>query len=227
MTVRLYIVTHKISYPSLADVTDDRLRWYVVNEAISGKTIYAPPRSVVHEWDLPAYEPALQANGAREASALFHVLTNADRLLDADYVGFAQYDMEIPSASLDAFESFQARDGADKVGVAFARPWEELVAFAALPPAFWDELLQVFGCAETPAEVPLFSTFVLPKGLLLEMVTRVNELSAMIHAALEFNTSNLAGTLERVFGVWIAAAIAAGRLDPVPLRFAHNQVLRV
>lgn len=226
--VRVYIVCHKTSYPHLADASDDRLRWYVVNEAIPDKTIAAPPASVVREWDLPVYEPALQAQGCREASAFFHALSNPD-LRDAEYVGFAQYDMRIPSAALDAFEDAAREGDVAKVGVAFAVPWDEMVYHAALPPQFWDELLACFGAPPgwRPASVPLFSTFVLPTAAFVDMMTRVNDVSPDIHAALDFDTTHLAGTLERVFGVWIAAAIGGGRLVPQQLDIEHDQSLRV
>ena len=174
IAVRVYIVCHKTSYPHLADAADDRLRWYVVNDAIPDKTIAAPPASVVREWDLPVYEPALQAQGCREASAFFHALANP-ALRDAEYIGFAQYDMRIPSAALDAFEA-AARDG----------------------------------------------------DAFVDMMTRVNDVAPDIHAALGFDTTHLAGTLERVFGVWIAAAIGGGRLEPEQLQgLEHDQSLRV
>ena len=226
--VRVYIVCHKTSYPHLADASDDRLRWYVVNEAVPDKTIAAPPASVVREWDLPVYEPALQAQGCREASAFFHALANPD-LRDAEYVGFAQYDMRIPSAALDAFEDAAREGDVAKVGVGFPVPWDEMVHNAALPPRFWDELLECFGAPPgwRPASVPLFSTFVLPTAAFVDMMTRVNDISPDIHAALDFDTTHLAGTLERVFGVWIAAAIGGGRLVPVELHLEHDQSLRV
>ena len=229
IAVRVYIVCHKTSYPHLADAADDRLRWYVVNDAIPDKTIAAPPASVVREWDLPVYEPALQAQGCREASAFFHALANP-ALRDAEYIGFAQYDMRIPSAALDAFEA-AARDGdVAKVGVGFPVPWDDMVHNAALPPQFWDELLECFGAPRgwRPASVPLFSTFVLPVEAFVDMMTRVNDVAPDIHAALGFDTTHLAGTLERVFGVWIAAAIGGGRLEPEQLQgLEHDQSLRV
>ncbi len=226
-TTRVYIVCHKTSYAHLADAADDRLRWYVVNEAIPDKTIHAPPASVVREWDLPCHEPGLQAAGAREASAIFHALANPAELLDADYVGFAQYDMAVPSAALDAFEAAAAADPA-VVGVGFARPWSELLSASALPASFWDELLAAFGATRRPAEVPLFGAFVLPRAKLVEMAARVNAIAPDLHAVLGFDTTHLAGTLERVFGAWIAVEIQAGRLTPVPLPgLAHDQSLRV
>jgi hypothetical protein len=224
----MYIVCHKTSYPDNADAADDRFRWYVVNAAIPDKTIRAPVQAQINEWDLPVYEPGLQAAGCREASALFHALAN-ESLRDADFVGFAQYDMRVPSAALDAFEAAVVGadpDSAAKVGVGFPRPWEDVLASAALPPQFWEELLGVFlpPGVPLPAEVPLFSTFVLPTEAFVEMMTAVNAIAPDIHAALGGDTTHLAGTLERVFGVWIAAAVAGGRLEPVLLPgLVHDQ----
>jgi hypothetical protein len=229
MTLRVYIVCHKTSYPHLADAADDRLRWYVVNEAIQDKTIAAPPESVVREWDLPRYEPELQAQGCREASAFFHALANPG-LRDAQYVGFAQYDMRIPSSALDAFEA-AARDSViAKVGIGFPVAWDDMLEGATLPPLFWDELLMCFGAPAgwKPSHVPLFSTFVLPAEALVDMMTHVNAIAPDIHAALGFDTTHLAGTLGRVFGVWIAAAVGGGRLEPVDLPgLEHDHSLRV
>lgn len=228
-TTRVYIVCHKTSYPHLADAADDRLRWYVVNEAIPDKTIAAPAESVVREWELPTYEPELQAQGCREASAFFHALANPG-LRDAAYVGFAQYDMRIPSAALDAFEDAARDSVVAKVGIGFPVAWDDAMKHAALPPPFWDELLTCFGAPAgwKPSHVPLMSTFVLPAEALVDMVTHVNAIAPDIHAALGFDTAHLAGTLERVFGVWIAAAVGGGRLEPVDLPgLEHDQSLRV
>jgi hypothetical protein len=229
--IRMYVVCHKTSYPENADAADDRFRWYVVNEAVPEKTIRAPPASVVNEWDLPVYEPGLQAAGCREASCLFHALAN-ESLRDVDFIGFAQYDMRVPSAALDAFEDavVGAEPGsAAKVGVGFMRPWDEVWSNGALPGPFWEELLRLFlpPGVPAPAEVPLFSTFVLPTEAFVEMMTAVNAIAPDIHAAIGEDTTHLAGTLERVFGIWIAAAVAAGRLDAVPLvGLVHDQTQR-
>lgn len=230
-SVRVYVVCHKTSYPENADAADDRFRWYVVNAEVPDKTIRAPESARINEWDLPRYEAGLQAAGCREASALFHALAN-DQLRDADFIGFAQYDMRVPSAALDAFEAavLSAEPGSPaKVGVGFPRPWDDVVRYGALPPLFWRELLGLFlpPGVPPPAEVPLFSTFVLPKEAFVEMMTAVNIIAPDIHTAIGDDTTHIAGTLERVFGIWIAANVAAGRLDAVVLPgLVHDQTQR-
>lgn len=231
--VIVYVVCRACPADADADAADGRLCWYVVDDP-AGKGKAALAASAVLEHELPVYEPGLRTAGCGEASALFHALANEGLRDAADFVGFARPDTRPSSAALDAFEAAVVGGGADgaaKVGVGCLRPWAEVVGggggeAGVLPAAFWEELLGVFlppgadpaQLADGAPRFPLRTTFVLPTAAFVEMMTDVNAIAPDVHAALGGTGGHeLAGTLERVFGAWIAAAAAGGRLEAVQL----------
>jgi hypothetical protein len=233
--MRLYIVCHRDAYAvnhrgyTHAEAREAGLRWYVVNEPLTPKDIDAPPSCRVNEWDLPWHDPFMQMNHFYNNSALWHVYRNLDLLVD-DHVGFAQYDMTIPRAPLDAFaELTTAQPGA--VGYMFPYPFAALF-HNPLPAEFWDHVIvrAAFPGRATlsdlsSVELPLFHGFILPKTAFLKMMAFADRVLPVVVRALGHDTRHLAGTLERVCALWIAAAVWSGTLGPVVNvpGFEHNQ----
>lgn len=232
--MRLYIVCHRDAYPANhreftpLEARQAGLRWYVVNEPLTPKNIDAPPSCRVNEWDLPWHDPFLQMNNFYNNSALWHVYKNLDLLVD-DHVGFAQYDMTIPRAPLEAFaELTTAQPGA----VAYMFPYPFAALFHnPLPGEFWDAAVvrRAFPGVRlsdlASGELPLFHAFILPKDAFADMMAFADSVLAEVVRALGHDTRHLAGTLERVCALWIAAAVFAQKLGPVVNvpGFEHNQ----
>ena len=85
--------------------------------------------------------------------------------------------------------------------------WRDL-ARKASPGLAWATL-------ENGLPAPLFHGFVLPRHAFQDMMAFVAaELGGLVRA-LGYSTDHLAGTIERACAVWIAAAVADGRLGPV------------
>jgi hypothetical protein len=213
--LRVYIVAHVKTYPEFADEADDRFRWYVANKAIQPKDIHVSGEKRVNEWELDWYEPGMQANNFREISALLHVLRNPS-LSDFHYIGFAQYDMKIPSNVLDAFES---APGDDKLGVGEWYPKSDVhVRPGSLSLEFWELMVdEAFpGTAWSDlGRIPLCTTFIASRGTLKSLLIFLDEMVAHVARALRGDVTHLAGNLERVVGVWLAGAIASKKITNV------------
>ncbi len=231
--MRLYIVCHRDAYPanhrdfSNLEARQAGLRWYVVNEPLTPKNIDAPPSCRVNEWDLPWHDPFMQINNFYNNSALWHVYRNLDLLVD-DFVGFAQYDMTIPRAPLEAFaELTTAQPGA--VGYMFPYPFKDLF-HNPLPADWWDRVIvraafPDIGLGDlADGELPLFHGFILSKAAFGEMMAFADRVLPEVVRALGHDTRHLAGTLERVCALWIAGAVHTQRLGPVinVPGFEHN-----
>lgn len=228
----LYVVCHRTTYPSnhsdftAAEAEAAGLRWYVVNEPLQPKRILCPPGCRVDEWTLPAHDPFMQLNHFYNNSALWHVFRNPG-LRTREFVGFAQYDMTIPKRSLQTF--LEASHGPRRVGVTCPMPFECLF-HNPLPAQFWDALVQEVQpgttlCDLSGASLPLMHGFVLPAPAFVEMMSFADARLHGVVRALAHDTRHLAGTLERVFALWIVAKARAGVLGPVMVLpgFEHDQ----
>lgn len=229
MALTLYIVCHKAWFPAnyadyTADDVRDMLRWYVVDES-TPKTVDCPPECRVDEWELPAHDPFQQLSGFYNNSALWHVYANPE--LHSDFVGFAQYDMTVPRASLAAFRD---AEGVGRVAYMFPCAFDEFMRHSAVPETLWRTMAsQVAKAVGTDwdadadwatlcaSNVPLFHGFILPKAAFLAMMDFASCVMNDVVRALRHDTRHLAGTLERVCALWIAVAVQKRRLGPVTL----------
>lgn len=227
----LYIVCHRVTCPenhadfTEEEATEEGLVWYVVNEALPEKSIQCFPSRRVNEWELAVHDPFMQLNHFYNNSALWHVFRNP-LLRRTAFVGFAQYDMAIPKRALRAFAGVP---GATRVGIMFPYPfcalWEN-----PLPREYWEGVVREaqpgVGLGDlSECALPLMHGFILPTPAFMEMMAFADCALAGVVRALGHDTRHLAGTLERLFALWIAAKVHAGRLGPmVTLEgCAHNQ----
>ena len=229
-STRMYVVAHKKTYPENADDTDDRFRWYVVNENIHPKDIHVSAEKRIDEWTLAWYEPDMQANNFREISALVHAKKNPE-LSEFEYIGFAQYDMKVSSDALDAFE---AAPGENKLGVGVWYPESKRHVYdmgGSLPREFWEAMVETAFPGTTWADlghVPLCTTFIASKKTFDALMAFLDPMIMRVIWALDQRTTHLAGNLERVVGVWLAGAIASGFVDTVvDLSVIHDHSYRV
>ena len=219
--IALYIVCHGVTYPGNhsdftdAEAVDAGLRWYVVNEPLQPKVIRCPEGCRIDEWGLPVHDPFMQINHFYNNSALWHAYLNPG-LRTREFIGFAQYDMAIPKRALDRFA---ATPGPRRVGAMFPLPFACLFQ-NPLPAAFWEELvreahpgLEIANLTGDP--LPLMHGFIMPTPAFVEMMQFADSWLPKVLRALGHDTRHLAGTLERVFALWIAAKGRAGVLGPI------------
>lgn len=218
--MKLYVVGHRVVTGANAtgfDADDLRrwVRWYIANEAVADRDVRVPQALRVDEWALPWHDPLQQLANFYNNSALWHVWKNPG--LHDDFVGFAQYDMVVPRA---AVAEFAAIDAPLKVGYMQPSPAADFW-HTPLPREAWAALAARLTCLPldtllAPGMVlPLCHAFVLPLDAFLDMMRFAESALPGVLRALGHDTRHLAGTLERVFALWIVAAVRGRRLGPV------------
>ena len=102
MNIKFFVVYHKAIHDHVYDDASlKHIRFFAVNENID-KTPITITSDVIHEKDLPYYNPDYQARGYSETSAACHIYKN--NLHDGlEFIGFGQYDQQIKG---DVFELF-------------------------------------------------------------------------------------------------------------------------
>lgn len=217
--MKVFVVAHRAAaLDGVQGFSPDELgrwvRWYVTNEPLGDKDVRVPPELRIDEWTLPWHDPLQQLCNFYNNSALWHVYKNP--ALHDDFVGFAQYDMVLPR---DPVAEFAAYDAPLKVGYMQPTPAAEFW-HTAVPRREWERLAARMTCAPLDAILapgvllPLYHSFLLPLEPFLEMMRFVERALPDVLRALRHDTRHLAGTLERVVALWIAAAVRGGRLGP-------------
>lgn len=232
--MKVYVVAHRTAVADrVAGGSEEDLRrwirWYVANEGVRDRDIRVPAALRVDEWSLPWHDPFQQMCHLYNNSALWHVYKNPE--LHDDFVGFAQYDMHIPR---DALADFAAVDAPLKVGYMLPAPAADFW-YTPVPAETWAQLAG--RVTTTPLDVllgegvvlPLCHAFVLPLAAFEDMMRFAEAALPVVVRALGHDTRHLAGTLERVFALWIAAAVRGRRLGPAlhMKGVVHDASLRV
>lgn len=100
-TLEIFVIFHKKIFPEMYEELDDEeracLRFIAVNENIE-KEEPPPEFEYIREWELPVYYPEWQENNWMNGGVNHHIVLN--KLSDADYIGFVQYDMKFPKGSI-------------------------------------------------------------------------------------------------------------------------------
>ena len=223
MTFQLAIVGHQKFYAKTVEgISDDDLKKYVrfvcVNEDLP-KDIPAeyPKECVVNEWDIPDYESYYQKNNYYQNSVFFNLMNVIDTL-NLDHIGFAQYDMVFTPEIFDQIKE-KCKDPKAVVGF-YPYPIEPL--FEILQPGVWQFIIQkysnFFDIAVDDVEkldtmkLALFHTFVIPVENYKRMMCFTKDILKNVVAFLGNNTRHMAGTLERVFALFLNLEIITGNM---------------
>ena len=110
MSLEIFVIFHKKIYPEMYEELDDEekacLSFIAVNEEIEKDV----PNDIkyIKEWDLPIYNKDWQENNWMNGGVNHHIVMN--KLSDADYIGFFQYDMKFPKGSIHKLKSMLKPD---------------------------------------------------------------------------------------------------------------------
>lgn len=100
-TLEIFVIFHKKIFPEMYEELDEEerkcLRFISVNEKIP-KEEPPPEFTYIKEWELPLYHPEWQENNWMNGGVNHHIVMN--KLSNADYIGFVQYDMKFPKGSI-------------------------------------------------------------------------------------------------------------------------------
>ena len=215
----VYIVFHRDLFPeNTADFTDEEIKqtfvWAGVNEDIV-KVI--PPKMIsypfVYEYKMNMYRPWYQSNHFYQNSFMLHLFNNPE-LIQSRFVGFGQYDMAfrrrcIPDTLEDDHAYGYFLGGNESIFNPYS-PSSWQVFF--LDP--YNKFYNTSHTFESLSHFPLFfyHTFIIPTSFFMHIMPFIQLDAHTIISVLGGNTRHIAGTLERVFALCIAAGLAEGRL---------------
>ena len=223
MSFKLAIVGHQKFYAKTVEgISEDDLKKYVkfvcVNEDLP-KDIPAeyPKECIINEWDIPEYESFYQKNNFYQNSVFFNLMNVIDTL-GLDQIGFAQYDMVFTPEIFDQIKE-KCQDPKAAVGF-YPYPVEPL--FEILQPGVWQFIIQKYSNffdisvddvdKLDTMKLALFHTFVIPVENYKRMMCFSKDILKNVTAFLGNNTRHMAGTLERVFALFLNLEILTGNM---------------
>ena len=224
--MEVFIIFHKSlfveNYLSFSQSETLRLlRWVAVNEAFSKQIPSSFPIScILHEHLLTFYDPLLQLSNYYQNSFFFHLAMNPS-IATKEYVGFAQYDMNLPAELFRSIEAKILEHGAPTIYGMYPYPFEALYS-NPLSHEDWRELLRLYNSHsntnhdfESLKLLPLFlcHTFILPTSVFLECMEFVRKTVPFCLRKLGWNTRHLAGTFERVIAITISCKILEKKIQ--------------
>lgn len=221
-TLKFFIVFHdKVYQENTAGFTpkelEDNFIWYAVNEKLP--KIYPAWAPVVKEWELAKHNPLMQMNQYFQNSAFFHLYKN-QHLIDSKYIGFGQYDMKIDPPSFKKMLQYLDTTFLSTFVGCFLYPFETLGNCVNWDKTFMAPYNAYHGTNFTLASVnknPLFllHTFVMPTIHFVDMMKFAEHLMPTVIKSLGWDMTHFAGTMERVFALWILFAIAREKFKKV------------
>jgi hypothetical protein len=222
-----YIIYHKIVYEENTKDFSDTLKnstlfWVAVNEQIEKE--YPPwiHQRLLKEWEMPHYSPLYQMSNWYQNS-FFHHLYKNHQSIPTKYVGFAQYDQSLNATKFENLIQQLQHDKADKVIGCF--PYEFQTILDIFNEEEWKQMFIVpynafYKLSHSLVELKdkpmfLFHTFIIPTWYFNHMMPFIEHVTPLILRHLKWNTRHLAGTLERVYALCLAAGILEGKFKSV------------
>jgi len=224
MTFQIAIVGHNKFYEqTVVDVSEDDLKKYVkfvcVNEKIPKNIPDSYPKEcIINEWDIPEYESYYQENNFYQNSFFFNLMNVIDTL-GLEHIGFGQYDMIYTQDIMDQMKE-KCQDIKAAIGF-YPYPIEPL--FEILQPGVWQFIIQKYSNFFDIAiddidkldtmKLALFHTFIIPVENYKRMMCFTKDILKNVTAFLGNNTRHMAGTLERVFALFLNLEIITGNMQ--------------
>ena len=97
----IFVVYHKTLYDNFYQTISEDNRKNIVFYGVKERLENKPS---IYEFELPIYNPKLQAQRYNESSAFYHIYEN-NLYKDLSYIGFAQYDMIIKNETINAIKT--------------------------------------------------------------------------------------------------------------------------
>jgi len=239
MSFRINVIFHKFLVPECYETLSGEdiakyVRFFGVNAKIPKEIPAALAPYVIHERELPLYDPFMQHNRFCESSVFFHAYKNPIKMLDTPYVGFIHYDMLLKKEALEFLE----REIADASGeilfthsALIARP--HLTQIISLTQ--WNVLVQFYNVIFQKSytihtvldkEIPLYHSFVIHRDTFHRMMFFAERAAPYLFEILNFSTEHLPFMLERLHGIFLALERENGlQWRPIP-GIIHVDLLR-
>ena len=223
-TLSFYIIFHKKIYEDNTksfhpEHMKHSLKWVAVNEKIEKEyTDYIPPECLIKEWEMTIYNPLYQMTNFYQNSVFLHIYWN--KLYEnSKYIGFAQYDMSIDAPELLDIETNSLKDSDSIICAAFI--YHTAALFNAFLEEDWIHMFLIpyntfYGKSHSmdllkTMPVFLLHTFIIPSWFFKDMMPFIEKIIPILLRKLNWDTRNLAGTLERVFALCLSCGIIEGK----------------
>jgi hypothetical protein len=236
MNIQFFVVFHSNLFDECyADIPKDILDKYftfmAVNETIPKK--YTENKyKVIKEWELPIYDKTFQERGYNENSVLHHIYEN--KLHSSyDWIGFFQYDMEIPCSMIENIEQGISTRTSPFYYALFLLDFHK-TTFTSWNDLESETILQEYeNFFKTPFSkdelYPLYNTYVLPIEIYEKIMKWVSTLYEILYPKLiqteyfhRFSKVHIGAVYERIMGY----AIAQEKLPHILLQLHHNHAYK-
>lgn len=216
---RLNIVFHKVLWTGCyEELAPEEIAAYIRFIGVNGKVTKFIPQAllaqVIHESELPWYNPFMQLNRFCESSAFFHAWRNPGIFLEQPYIGFFHYDMHIKKEAIEFLHIHTTAADAAGRKVVFAPYCHtagehlcQVIGFEG-----WDKIIGIYnaihGTKHTvlsllSEKIPLYHTFVIHKELFHQLMTFAEFVTPRLFEILAYDTAHLPFMLERMHGVFL------------------------
>ena len=217
MSFRINVIFHKFLTPEAYEtLSEEDIAAYVRFVAVNAKIPKAVPTAltphVIHERELPLYDPFMQHNRFCESSVFFHAYKNPEKFMDRLYFGFIHYDMLLKKEALEFLER-EIADASEETlftqSTLVARPHLEQI----LSLAQWDKMVQLYNVifqknytiyTVADKQIPLYHSFVIHRDTFTRMMFYAERAVPYLFEMLGFSTEHLPFMLERLYGVFLA-----------------------
>ena len=229
MTFRINVIFHKFLVPEAYETLSGEdiakyVRFVGVNAKIPKTVPAALEPHVIHERELPLYDPFMQHNRFCESSVFFHAYKNPQTFLDRTYLGFIHYDMLLKKEALEFLEREIDASGETLFtqSCLIARTHlEQVISIDS-----WNILVQFYNAMfqknhtiqeVLDEEIPLYHSFVIHRDTFRRMMFYAERVVPYLFEIIGFSTEYLPFMLERLYGVFLALQKKNGlKWKPIP-----------
>lgn len=215
---RIYVIFHKFLVPECYETLSiENIEKYVRFCGVNTKIPKEIPNTLVpyvmHERELPWYNPFLQHNRFCESSVFFHAYKNPEIFFkDTSYIGFIHYDMLLKKEALEFLEKeiASAKEEVLFTHATFtARPHIRQVIHLSQ----WDMLIKIYNVLFEKSrtildvldnDIPLYHSFVIHRDTFNRMMFFAERAIPYLFDMLHCETRHLPYMIERLHGVFLA-----------------------
>ena len=220
--LKFFIVYHdKVYQENTAGFTpkeiQDNFVWYAANEKLPKQLPTWGP--VLKEWEMSYHDPLLQMNQYFQNSAFFHLYKN-QHLIESKYIGFGQYDMKIEPTSFRTMVTHLDATFLSTFVGCFLYSFDNLGNCVDWHGTFMEPYNKFHGTNYKLADISqnplvLLHTFIMPTIHFVDMMRFAEHVLPIVIKNLGWDMKHFAGTMERVFALWILFAMARGKFKKI------------
>jgi hypothetical protein len=192
--------------------------WVAVNEQLEKEYPTWINKRLLKEWEMPNHSPLYQMLHFYQNSFFYHLYNNR-HTITTKYVGFGQYDQLLNANEFSQLVTLLENDKGDKLIGTFLYEFDtccDIFSQEDWKTLFLDSYNSFYHMNHTIEELKqlpmiLLHTFIMPTWYFNHMMPFIEHITPKVVKALNWNTRHLAGTLERVYALTLAAGMLEGK----------------